>query len=224
MPDRRTPLANGEFYHVYNRGVAKQPTFLDIGDYRQALLGLSYYRFIQLPMKLSRFKELASKERENVLDKIIRENNELTKIVSFVFMPNHFHFLLTQTLENGISKFLSNFTNSYTRYFNTKHERVGPIFQGIFKAVRIETNEQLLHVSRYIHLNPVVAYVIKEKNLFAYPWSSLPDYLRGKSSLVWMDPVLDQFSTPEEYKKFVVDHIDYAKKLEQIKHLIIEEE
>jgi|SRR3989344_3486550 len=146
MADKRVPLANGEFYHIYNRGVAKQPIFRETTDYKQALLGFSYYRFIQPPMKLSRFKELPLDERENILSKIVKENNELIRILSFVFMPNHFHFLITQVSENGISKFISNFTNSYTRYFNTKYERVGALVQGVFKAVRIETNEQLLHV------------------------------------------------------------------------------
>ena len=65
--------------------------------------------------------------------------------------------------------------------------------------------------------------MIKEKDLFSYQWSSLPDFMQEKSSLLWMDPVLDQFSSSEKYKKFILDHIDYAKKLEEIKHLLIEE-
>lgn len=222
MSYRRTPLVSGEFYHIFNRGVAKQPTFLNQYDYEQALLALSYYRFTKPPMKLSRFKELSIQQRNECLDKLQYTEKHI-EIVSFVFMPNHFHFLLKQTAENGISVFLSKFTNSYTKYFNTKRTRVGPIFQGVFKSVHIESDEQLIHVSRYIHLNPVASFVIKDVDLFSYPWSSLPDYLRERSSLLNMEPVLENFSTKSNYENFVLDRIDYAKKLEQVQHLILED-
>jgi len=218
---RRTPLVNEDFYHVFNRGIARAPTFMSIANYKQAMLALSYYRFLNPPMSLSRFKKLAVEERRKLLDDL-QETKKFIEIVSFVLMPNHFHFLIKQIRDNGISKFISQFTNSYTRYFNTVFDRVGPLFQGVFKSVHIETNEQLLHVSRYIHLNPVASNVIRVKDLFFYPWSSFPDYLDSKSSLVWMEPVLGQFKTHQAYKKFVLDQVDYAKELEKIKHLIIE--
>lgn len=222
MADRRTPLVTGEFYHIYNRGVARQPTFLTKNDYEQALLTLSYYHFVNPPMRLSRFKGLAQKERDAVLEKL-RGSAKHVEIISFVFMPNHFHFLLRQSAENGISTFLSQFTNSYTRYVNTKHNRVGAMFQGVFKSVHVESDEQLIHLSRYIHLNPVVSSVVLENKLLSYPWSSLPDYIKGESSLVWLNPVLEHFYSPKEYEKFVFDQVDYGKKLENIKHLTLED-
>ena len=75
------------------------------------------------------------------------------EIICYCLMPNHLHLLLRQLMDGGISKFMSNFANSYTRYFNTKSKRKGPVFEGKFKAKRIETDEQLLHLSRHIHLN-----------------------------------------------------------------------
>ena len=107
MADRRFPIATGEFYHVFNRGVARQPTFLSRKDYEQAMLTLSYYRFKQPPIKLSRFKELSVDERNKILSYLEKSNEVLVKIVSFVLMPNHFHFLLRQETDGGISKFLS---------------------------------------------------------------------------------------------------------------------
>jgi len=222
MSYRRTPLVNEEFYHIFNRGVAKQPTFLNQYDYEQTLLALSYYRFAKPPMRLSRFKELSRQQRNELLDRL-QTTKKHVEIVCFVLMPNHFHFLLKQISENGISMFLSKFTNSYTKYFNTKRSRVGPVFQGVFKSVHIESDQQLLHVSRYIHLNPVVSFVIKDVDLLSYPWSSLPDYLKGRSSLVHMEPVLGNFSSTNDYKNFILDRIDYAKQLEQIKHLVLED-
>src|SRR3989344_7368319 len=155
MSDRRTPLVKGEYYHIFNRGVARQPTFLNRNDYKRALLTLSYYRFSSPPVRLSRFKEFSQEERNRIALNM-QKKKKFAEIISFVFMPNHFHLLLKQTVNNGISHFLSKFTNSYTKYFNTKYNRVGPVFQGVFKSVHIESDEQLMHLSRYIHLNPVV--------------------------------------------------------------------
>lgn len=221
MADKRVPLVTGEYYHIFNRGVARQPTFLTKHDYKQALLTLSYYRFVKPPIRLSRFKSLSQEQRNDIQNSLLKSIKHV-EIISFVLMPNHFHCLLQQTADKGISIFLSQFTNSYTRYFNTKHDRVGPAYQGVFKAVRIESDEQLLYVNRYIHLNPIASAVVKENGLFAYPWSSLPDYIRGESSLIWMDPILGHFSSVDKYKEFILDQLDYAKTLEQIKHLVLE--
>lgn len=222
MSDRRTPLVTGEFYHIFNRGVARQPIFLSKYDYQQALLALSYYRFTKPPIRLSRFKNLSLVERGKLL-KELKTTEKLVEIISYVFMPNHFHFLLKQTADNGISIFLSKLSNSYTKYFNTKHTRPGPLLQGIFKSVHIESDEQLLHLSRYIHLNPAATGVIREDELFSYPWSSLPNFIKGESPLVFLEPVLAHFSSKEDYKKFVLDQVDHARRLEEIKHLTLED-
>lgn len=198
------------------------PTFLSKTDFKQAMLSLSYYRFVNPPMRLSRLKELSYEERDKVLDEV-QTADKYVEIISFVLMPNHFHFLLKQIKDNGVSSFISQFTNSYTRYFNTIHERVGPIYQGVFKSVHVETDEQLIHLSRYIHLNPLVSNIVKKQELRSYPWSSFPDFLRGQSNLVWLAPVLEHFSSTQQYEAFVFDHIQYARELERIKHLILED-
>ena len=119
---------------------------------------------------------------------------------------------------------MSRFENSYARYFNIKYDRVGPLFQPMFKAVRIETEEQFLHVSRYIHLNPTSSYLIKIKDLKNYPWSSFAGFLDAKF-LQFVNPklVLSHFKSKEAYRKFVLDQADYQRKLELIKHLTLEE-
>lgn len=137
-------------------------------------------------------------------------------------MPNHFHFLLRQLKDGGITEFVSKATNSYTKYFNTKHRRIGPLFQGEFKAVPIETEEQLLHVSRYIHLNPFVADLVKNLDLF--PYSSYKNFISPESNNFCVTkPILDFFKNPDEYKAFIDDHSAYAKELERVKHLLIDE-
>ena len=132
-------------------------------------------------------------------------------------MPNHFHYLLQQKVDGGITEFVSKISNSYTKYFNTKNERVGPILQGEFKSVLVETDEQLIHLSRYIHLNPLVSYLTD--NLESYPWSSHPEYVGiNRTSFCSKDIILKQFKSSEDYKQFVLDQEDYGRKLERIKH------
>ena len=138
-------------------------------------------------------------------------------------MPNHFHFLLQQLVDGGISKLLSNFQNSYTRYFNTRHRRDGALFLDQFKAVRIETDEQLIHVNRYIHLNPYTSYVVKTlKDLEEYEWSSLSEYNKESKDFVKLDPILKFFRNVEKYRKFVFDQADYQRTLKSIEHLTFE--
>ncbi len=137
-------------------------------------------------------------------------------------MPNHFHFLIRQLKENGISKFMSQISNSFTKYFNTKYNRVGPLFQGAFKAVLIESDEQLIHVSRYIHLNPIVSGLVK--NLEDYRWSSYLECIKPIDTFCSTNEILG-FFTPDErkrYKEFVEAQIDYGRKLEKIKHQLID--
>lgn len=223
MPDLRVPLVTREFYHVFNRGVARLPIFLSKRDYQQALLSLFYYSCSNPPMKLSRFKELSISDRQEVLT-AIQNSVKKVEIICYVLMPNHFHLLLRQVEDNGISTFISNFTNSYTRYFNTRHDRVGPLLQGKFKAVHIENDEQLVHLSRYIHLNPVTSFIINESEIFDYPWSSLPTYINIQPTFISPTPILEHFSSIESYKHFLLDYVQYARELEKIHHLILENE
>ncbi len=222
MAGREEPFETGGYYHVFNRGVAKLPTFVTEHDYQQAMLGMNYYRFIKPPIKLSRYKRLNIQSKVELLAKLSETGDKLVDIVSFVFMPNHFHFLLKQVVDDGVAKYLSLFTNSYTRYFNTKHNRIGPLFQGVFKAVRIESNAQLLHLSRYIHLNPYVSNIVTKANLSVYPWSSLPSYLSGTKDFIQKDIITSQFKKSFSYRDFVVNHADYARELEFIKHMTLD--
>lgn len=219
---RRVVFAKNHIYHVFNRGVERRPVFTLKRDCRRAVTTLDFYRFKKPPLRLARALVLKKEERVNFFTNL-KKRSKLAEILSYCLMPNHFHLLLKQKLENGIPKFLSDFSNSYTRYFNTRHKRIGPLFQGIFKAVRIETDEQLIHVSRYIHLNPVASLVIKEEGLDTFPWSSFPEYLNSKiEGICNQKIILDFFSSRKNYRKFVYDQIDYAKKLEKIKHLTLD--
>lgn len=177
MPSRTVPLVTGEYYHIYNRGVAYLPTYKRKRDYERFVLNLAYYQHQNIPFKISRLLQLPQEERENVLSQLEKENEKTIVLVCYALMPNHFHLLVRQEVDGGISSFMKHLADSYTRYFNTKYERVGPLYQGAFQAVRIETDEQLIHLSRYIHLNPIVSFLVTEKDFLVYPWSSMQFYL-----------------------------------------------
>ncbi|MBI2074417.1 MAG: transposase [Candidatus Levybacteria bacterium] len=222
MPGRLTPLVNDEVYHIFNRGINRQPTFTTLREYQRALLSIEFYRISSPPIRLSKFLQV-DKERQAQIADIMAKSEKLVQIICFCLMPNHFHFLLKQKKENGISKFIANFQNSYTRYFNVRNNRDGSIFLDQFKAKRVETDEQLVHVSRYIHLNPYTGYVVKSlPKLEEYPWSSFPKYLKREDNFTEPSLILDFFKNINEYKKFVFDQADYQKKLKEMEHLILE--
>lgn len=224
MPIRITPLVNGEYYHVYNRGVARQLTYFSKKDYERFLFCLSYYRFNGLPFKLSRLLQIPKEDREQMLAELTTKNDKAVEVISFCLMPNHFHLLLQQISSGGISKFMKQVTDSYTRYINTKNDRVGPLYQGSFKTVYIGNNEQLIHLSRYIHLNPLVGFILQEKDFINYQWSSLKDYLGETQRFVNPKIILENFKSKDDYLKFVMDQADYAIELDKIKHVTIEKE
>lgn len=219
MGYRFIPFVNQSFYHIYNRGVEKRQIFSNEGDYQRFLQTLYYYQFTETD-----FKPPFSKKNHLKYSNLDFSNNPKSiEIICYCLMPNHFHLLIRQVQDKGIQKFMQKTLNSYTKYFNTKHERVGSLLQGAFKAVPVETDEQLLHVSRYIHLNPYVSDLTKD--LRSYPYSSYPDYIGVvNQKICTKEPVLDFFKSPADYQGFVVNHGDYAKELELIKHLLLEKD
>lgn len=222
MPYRKIPIASGEIYHVFNRSVAKQPIFLYDRDYQRAIEVIKFYRHKDLPLRFSHYNRLPL-EQKGQIGNLIEESPVVIEILAFCLMPNHLHFLLKSLTEDGIIKFMSNLQNSYAKYFNIKHERTGTLFQPMFKAVRIESDEQLIHVCRYIHLNPVTAYLVKTiEDLENYPWSSYIYYLSDSLSFISKELILSFFKNLKEFKKFTADQVDYQRRLNLIKHLSLE--
>ena len=221
MPYRKTPIVKNEVYHVFNRSIAKQPIFLNVRDYQRAFEVFKFYQYSRPLLRYSFFNRLPKAQREQFL-KQLESTNKIVEIICFCIMPNHFHFLIRGLTETGIKEFISNFQNSYAKYFNIKNDRTGSLFQPMFKAVRIESDEQLIHVSRYIHLNPVTSYLIETRDLNEYPWSSYAQYLGNAKSFIKKDIILNFFKSPEDYEKFVLDQVECQRELDKIKHLLLE--
>lgn len=213
MPYRQTFFVNNNYYHLFNRGVAKKVVFDGASDYQRFLDTLFYYQFSNPKPKFSTYNRFKTMRFQN--------NPKIVDIVCYCLMPNHFHLLIRQVMKGGASEFMRKVLNSYTKYYNTKYHRVGPLFQGEFKDAPIETEEQLLHVSRYIHLNPYVTGLTDDLREFAY--SSYLEFIGQRAETrCTPQPVLAFFNDKKEYEQFVLDQRDYAKNLEQIKHVLIE--
>lgn len=222
MPYRKTVFANDEIYHLFNRGINHFPIFTAPKEYQRFLDLLNYYRFKDPQLSFSFFSRLP-KEDKNKLLAYLKNNEKLVEIYAYCLIPNHFHLLVKQLRDGGIRKMLSHVENAYVRYFNLKHERLGPLFESMFKAVRVEDEEQLLHVSRYIHLNPNTSCLVEINKLSKYPWSSLPLYLSKTSSpFTNTDFILSLINGLEKYQSFVFDQAQYQRELHKIKHLLFE--
>src|SRR3990167_6405608 len=117
---RSTVLANDQFYHIFNRGVEKRALFENKRDYERAINTIKFYRFNNLPLKFSKFLVKSAEEKFHIYNNI-EKDEPLIEIIAYCLMPNHFHFLIKQIQENGITRSISNFTNSYTKYFNERN-------------------------------------------------------------------------------------------------------
>lgn len=165
----------GGYYHLYNRGVEKRKIFLDERDYKVFLHFLK--RYLQPQDK---------DEISWVLGRITSLVEEID-LLAYCLMPNHFHLLVKQKTIEGIKKLMGRMGTCYGMYFNKEQKRVGSLFQSVYKAVLIENDEQLLHVSRYIHQNPLGLKEHHFPKLVDYPYSSYGEYL-GIRKTKWVKP------------------------------------
>ena len=213
-------MVEGQVYHVFNRGINKQPVFFTPKNYKRATETVEYYLIQRPPLRYSKFRELPDERRKELIESMKKLKHGV-EIIGYVFMHNHFHFILKQVNKDGIKDFIRNFQISYTKYLNTLNKRTGPLFQGQFKAILIEDNEQLHHVVRYIHLNPYTSFVLKDiDELRNYQWSSLQEYLGyANNGFCSKENILSDFPSQNDYWIFVSNHADYQRKLNTIKHL-----
>lgn len=170
----------GGIFHVFNRGVEKRDIFVDNVDRSRFADSLFLYNDAR-PVENSRVCGQTRLEDKDNRDRMV-------DILAFVMMPNHFHLIVRPLVENGLTEFMRKMGTGYTNYFNIKHERVGPLFQGKFKSVLIEDEEYLTYLPFYIHFNPLdlIESNWKEREisdweraahfLLSYRWSSLADY------------------------------------------------
>jgi len=204
-----------EIYHVFTKSIAKFTVFLDHKDYARMIELLKYYKNKPI-LKFSDYKKL---KETKVYYNSVKSETPFVEIIAYCLMPTHIHLVLQEISPSGISEYMRIVLDSYTRYFNKRIGRKGPLWEGRVKRVLVESDEQLLHLTRYVHLNPVSAGIVEKPEDWVY--SSYREYIGMEKEKVCNKEKFFDFSK-KEYKKFVEDRIDYQRSLKIIKHIILE--
>lgn len=199
----------GEYYHIYNRGAFKHGVFSDRTEHARFLFSILFFQSPALFKNASRIVRQFDTQagfpvRDDDFNAVLEGRG--VELVSFCIMGNHFHLLVRELAEGGISRYMQRIEVAYTKYFNTKYDASGHVFQGRYKAVHVADNEQLMHLSAYIHRNPRELKSWKGKEV-EYPWSSYQDYVKENrwGGLLAQEIILDQFegTAKSNYSDFV---------------------
>ena len=218
---RKDLLVEGEVYHVFTKSIAGFKVFNNDSEFSRMMATIRYYQREKPSLKFSKFLNLSMVSRNQHDDTIPSPDEKLVDIIAFCLMPTHLHLIVKQFKQHGISTFMSTILNSYTRYFNTKYKRKGPLWEGRFKNALVKTDEQLLHLTRYIHLNPVTSYLVDKPE--EWPASSYKEYMLmvdDNEKICTYDDLLT--IDPASYRKFVVNRASYQRDLAHIKELLID--
>lgn len=222
MSIRKVPLVSGEYYHIFNRGNSKQKIFLDDQD-RDRFLKLLYLCNSEQSIN---FREQIVRAKINAWD--FKKGIPIVSVGAWVLMPNHFHIYLTSDAkarlwqDSAITVFMQKVLTAYSKYFNTKYNRTGSLFEGKFKSTHIDKETQAKYLFSYIHLNPIKLIDLKWKEegikdkkkvldfLNLYKWSSYLDYLeiiRPENKILDRINFLDYFKTKKNFQKEIFDWI-----------------
>lgn len=211
MPKYR-PL-DYSYLHVFNKSIANYNIFSGNSAKDRFLQTLTYYNQTTSSLRLSKYLE---KNTVSTGDILIPRKNLKLKIIAYCIMPDHYHLLLKLGELVRLSNYIRIVEDSYSRYFNVKNNRKGPLWQSRFKHVVIENNSQLLHVTRYIHLNPTTSNLVEKPGEWTY--SSYNAYIQNPMILKrYLKEI--SINSPDRYKLFSENQIDYQKKLKLIKKL-----
>ena len=212
MDKRKVPFVQKEYYHIFNRGTDKRDIFMDKYDVFRFLQSMKEFNNVEAGndiFLINKSKKVGRSTSNN--------NKKLVNIICYCLNPNHYHFILEQLVDGGISEFMRRLGSGYTKYFNEKYERSGVLFQGTFKAVHIETNKQLLHDSVYVGLNDKVHPKFKKLRKHFLDSisnrSSWEEYVNkdAKYKSCKKDIILGQFKDVGDYKKFAESSLEGIK-------------
>ena len=211
----------GEYYHIYNRGTEKRDIFLDKADYLRFIVLL----YISNNTDIVHISNLINQGESLMKILNIDKQDTLVDIGAYCLMPNHFHILVKEKIENGISKFMGKLTTGYSMYFNKRYDRTGSLFQGVFKSVHADSDEYLKYLFAYIHLNPIKLINpewkengIKDKNranafLGKYSYSTYFDYSnngnRTEARIINKNAFPEYFSSKKDFDDFINDWLSY---------------
>ena len=188
--------APDSYYHVYARGNSKHRIFVDENDY------ITFLKILERYLSPEEARDSIGLSYPNYYNRV--------DLLAYCVMPNHFHLLLYQRQQSDVTSLMRSIMTSYSRYFNTRYKRTGPLFESRFRSSLITDDNYLQHITRYIHLNP--------RQWRDYEYSSLPYYLQ-RDTVSWLRPdrILELFESPSEYESFVADYEENKKLMDILK-------
>jgi len=220
MANRKTIFAIDEYYHIFNRGVDKRIIFADDYDIRRFFKSMIEFNTIDPigSLYLNSFNRLRGETPKSA--------EKLIDIIAYCLNSNHFHLILKQSVEGGISEYMKRL-GGYTSYFNNKYDRSGSLFQGTFKSVHVDSNEYLLHVSAYINLNDRAHQLGDKISKLVESISSWGEYTNtGIKGICEKEIILDQFENVDDYKEFALSSLESIvqrkNELEDLDKLLLE--
>jgi len=211
---RKDKLAEGECYHIFNRGVDKRKIFENENDFRRFCISMDLLNDEQdgLMNRWRDFKKCVPRAQlSEFKEKHLNDRNGLVEIIAFCLNQNHYHMLMRQRGERGIERFMHRMGTSYTNYFNERHDRSGSLFQGRFKSTYINSNSLLFYLSAYVNCNSEIHGIAKAKN---YRWCSYGDYLGIHDSfkdILKKDLLTENFGKSGRYEEFANENIQHFK-------------
>lgn len=221
---RKVELANGECYHIFNRGVDKREIFSDVYDYDRFIMSMQLLNDEEDGLMIGwrdYKKGNPGAVVEDFLKLSFRNREPMVEIIAYCLNPNHYHFILKQVADKGIENFMHKIGISHTKYYNQKNKRNGSLFQGVFKSAHVDSNEYLLYLSAYVNKNNFIHGYSMDDN---WSYTSLFDYLgKRNDKLVNKEIVLGQFKNVDEYEEFIDKNALYMREKKELEKYLIEE-
>ncbi len=216
---RNRNFTNGHAYHVYSKSISHFKIFNNPDEYARFLRLARYYRHKDPQIPFSRIVNNCLRTDTNLdetLEAACRDKSRRVNILAYCLMPSHYHFLLCQAAEDGISRFMKDLCSGYSHFFNLRHNRRGPLWEHRFASEPVWNDAELLTVSRYIHLNPTTDYLTDDPA--AWTWSSFREYaaLQVEFSLCETSLILAARDRAS-YLKFVTDHVNEQRRIKAAK-------
>jgi len=235
--ERKVNFAPGEYYHIYSRTIFSIPEFKDPQNANKLAQNFILANSTNSSKAFDYLRNTKYSEFDRAIE-IAKEGEKFVDIICYAIMPNHYHLLLKELRENGISDFILRSNTSTAKYINTKNNRKGPLFESRFNAKHINSNGYLLALSVYIHLNPLdflsgmewrenslKNWVFQKKKLLSYPYSSINAYMNKNFEdpiISGTEIVLDQFGNGEDYEQFLRQWCEEGYDFDEINELLLE--
>lgn len=216
---RKETFAPGEYYHIFSRTISNVPIFKNLANLKRFKLALLMANSTNSTLAFQFLRNNKDISMKDILE-IVNDGEKLVDVVCYSIMPDHYHLLLKELKENGISNFVRKCNVSISKYRNIREEKKGPVFESRFNARHVDSNKYLLHLSCYIHLNPLDVLIdrswrkhglknwpVAKNKLLNYFWSSAASFLKkgieNDIIISGTDIILDQFKNQKEYESFL---------------------